>query len=340
MSEDQFKWITNHAGDGFGVLREADDFLHLEGNPPGASVTETYYFGFHIAEAAIHGTIYIWFHPNLGVVTAGTMVSQGVRPCSLAANYFDMHAYLKLDDHVNHATGALSFPGGGLQLTPIKPMAEWHASLNDKAADTRFDLNFKAAMPAAVRADQKHFDQSMHVTGSLRLRGTDYVVDCYEIRDRSWQNARPEDPLPVPPYDWVCVTQGSALALNLSMFDDLSVLGNANGALHLPPKLLQDGWVYTNGTLRRIVSAEKRTERNADVLLPLRHEIRAVDEDGKIYDITGETIGSCNWNGWPNMLWHQCLTQWTCNGAPAMGEVQEVQWHDAVRLLRKIPLAA
>ncbi len=331
--EDTYRWMTNHAGDGFGQLRQEDDFLHRQGNPLGASVTETYYFGFHIAEAAIHGTVYIWFHPNLNVVTAGTLISQGIRPCSLAADYFNMHAYLRLDEHVDAETGAMQFPGG-LKLTPIEAMQEWRLQLDDAAADTRFDLRFTGSAPAVVRADQKHFDQTMHVLGTLRLRGQDYAVDCFEIRDRSWQNARPEDRMPVPPYDWICLTRGDAFAMNLSLFDDLQLLGDAGGALHLPPKLLQDGWVYRDGALRRIVEVAKRTERSADILLPTRHQIRAVDEDGKAYDIHGETVGSCNWNGWPNMLWHQCLTRWTCNGETAWGEVQEVQWHDFVRLHR------
>ena len=34
------------------------------------------------------------------------------------------------------------------------------------------------------------------------------------------------------------------------------------------------------------------------------------------------------------MLWHQCLTRWTCNGQPAWGDTQEVQWHELIRRLR------
>ena len=46
MSDERLNWITNRH-EGFGVFRAADDLLHTDGNPPGASVTETYYFGFH-----------------------------------------------------------------------------------------------------------------------------------------------------------------------------------------------------------------------------------------------------------------------------------------------------
>jgi hypothetical protein len=140
--------------------------------------------------------------------------------------------------------------------------------------------------------------------------------------------------MPVPPFDWLTLTIGGELAMNLALFDDLSVLGDAGGALHLPPKLLQDGWVWREGEFSRIVSATKRTERTADILRPLRHEISATDDRGRLYTIAGQAVGACNWNGWPNMLWHQCLMRWSCNGEDAWGETQEVQWHDAIRLLR------
>jgi hypothetical protein len=331
MKQDGTAWIHNATSNGFGTQRAEDDFLHREGNPAEASVSETYYFGFHVPEEAIHGNVYIWVHPNLGVITAGALISRGFRPRSGAADYFNMHAYLAVKDHVDVATGAMRFPGG-LQLTPIEPMRHWHVQLDDASANTRFDLQFIAAMPAAVRADQKHFDQNMRVEGSLVLRGREYRVDCHEIRDRSWSNPRPEDRMPVPPYDWLCLTRGDRFAMNLSLFDDLSVLGDGGGVLHAPPKLLQDGWVWRDGQLRRIVEASKRTERSADILRPTRHEVRAVDDEGRVYDLVGEIVGSCNWNGWPNMLWHQCLTRWTCNGEEAWGETQEVQWHDVMRM--------
>jgi hypothetical protein len=331
---DLTQWISNQ-NPGFGVVRPEDDLLHPPGlNPPGASVTETYYFGFDVAAAAIHGFIYVWLHPNLHVLTGGVLISRGFQSTALAADYFNMHTYLDPREHIDLASGAITLPGG-LRLTPVRPMQEWHLTLDDPGAATRFDLRFLAAMPPAIRADQKHLDQNMHVSGTLCLRGVTHVVDCYAIRDRSWQNLRSEAPVPVPPYDWISLTIGNRVALNLSLFDDLAVLGNPDGKLSVPPRLLQDGWVWRDGALSRIVEATKRTQRSADLLRPLRHEIRAVDESGRVYAISGESIGGCSYNGWSNMLWHECLTRFICNGEPALGEVQEVQWHECVRLLRR-----
>lgn len=332
-TDDKTRWIENH-GSGFGVVREKDDFLHLNDNPPGASVTETYYFGFHVAEQAIHGYVYVWFHPNLKVVTAGCLISQGMRPSTMAADYMDIRAYLAMDEHVEPDTGIMRFPMG-LELRPIESMKQWQLNLADKGDGTSFELQFTAAQEPVVRSDQKHFDQNMHVQGELSLRGQKHRVDCYQIRDRSWQNLRPEDPMPVPPYDWLTLTQRADFAMNLSLFDDLQVLGNPDNRLHVPPVLLQDGWVQIGEEVRRIVQVDKRTERQAHNLSPIRHTLKAVDDKGDVYDVVGESIGGCNWNGWPNMIWHQNLMRWTCNGEPAWGESQEVHWHELVHLMHR-----
>jgi hypothetical protein len=331
MSDNKTQWIENQ-GSGFGQVRDADDFIHLHDNPPGASATETYYFGFHVAEQAIHGYVYIWFHPNLGVVTAGCMITKGFRPNTMAADYTDIRAYLAMNAHINADNGVMNFPSG-LELRPIEPMKLWEVTLADRNTGTSFALQFSAAHAPVIRADQKHLDQNMHVEGELTLRGSKHRVDCYQIRDRSWQNLRAEDPMPVPPYDWLTLTQGADFALNLSLFDDLQVLGNPDNCLQVPPTLLQDGWVYRNGELRRIIKADKRTERRTGTLSPIRHVVSAVDEQGERYELDGESIGGGTWNGWPNMLWHQNLLRWTCNGEPAWGESQEVHWHELVHLL-------
>lgn len=321
------RWIAN-AHEGFGQLRQSDDFLHPDGNPAGASATETYYFGFSVPEAAICGFIYLWFHHNLGSVTAGVMVYQGHRPSALAAEFSDIRNHLCTAEHVDAATGAMHFPMG-LTLTPVVPLQHWHIALEERGRGASFALDFHAAQPPVVRADQKHFDQAMRVTGTLVLAGTTHVVDCVQVRDRSWNNLRVEDPLPVPPYDWLTLATADGLAINLSLFDDMGVLGPVDG-IHVPPQLLQDGWVQRDGQARRIVQVEKHSERDPLTLAPTRHRLRAVDEDGGVWELDGQVVAGCNWSGWPNMIWHQGLLRWTFNGQPAWGESQEVHWQPLV----------
>lgn len=329
MDDQATRWIAN-ACPGFGQIREQDDFLHPNDVPEGASATETYYFGFSVPEERVIGFVYLWFHPNQGMVTAGVAVYQGHCGPVLQAAFSDIRDHLLARDHVDAATGAMHFPMG-LHLEPVSPLRHWRITLQTDS-NTGFALDFRAAQPPVVRADQKHFDQAMHVTGTLTLRGRPMAVDCVQIRDRSWNNLRVEDPLPVPPFDWLTLATGDGLALNLSLFDDLSVLGPVDG-IGVPPVLLQDGWVQRDGRQRRIVEVDKQTWRSSSDRAPCRHRVTAVDEDGERYALEGTVVAGCAWNGWPNMVWHQGLVQWTVNGQPAWGESQEVQWQPLVAAL-------
>ena len=329
MAEHATQWIANHHT-GFGQLRPSDDFLHSDGIPEGASATETYYFGFSVPEQAVVGFIYLWFHPNLGSVTAGVAVYQGKRGPVLQAQFSDIRDHLLAAEHVDAASGAMQFPMG-LRLQPVVPLEHWHVTLEPRNG-TSFALDFRAEQPPVVRADQKHFDQAMRVTGTVCLRGQTMTVNCVQVRDRSWNNLRVEDPLPVPPYDWLTLASDDGLALNLSLFDDLGVLGPVAG-IQAPPVLLQDGWVQRDGVPRRIVRVEKRTERHPLTHVPVRHRLQAEDETGQCYEVDGEIVAGCAWNGWPNMVWHQGLVRWRINGQPAWGESQEVQWQPLVAAL-------
>lgn len=177
-------WVAGESGAEFGACVDADDFFHLAGNPPGASVTETYYFTFSIPEQGIHAFLYLWAHPNLKVLSGGVLIYQGKKPHYLAADYFNYLTYLDLS-HVNADTGTVTLPNG-FQLKINKPFQEHELSFSDPRSGVSFHLLQTAAMPPAVRKGNHHFEQNMRVQGELRLRGKTYQVDCHSVRDRSW----------------------------------------------------------------------------------------------------------------------------------------------------------
>jgi len=325
-------WVQS-SDSGFGTYKEDDEFLHFDGIPNAASVTETYYFSFNVPEHKIQGWAYFWIHPNLKIITGGVMIFQGFRPCSLAADYFNIQAYLDLS-HINSDTGMIELPTG-LSLRIIKPLKEIELVFSDAAAETEFHLVYRAAMPPAMRANNKHFEQNMAVEGELTLRGKRYPVHCHTIRDRSWGEERPETANNLPPYNWYVCSFGDKLAMNLGIFDDLTHHNNGNGEIMIPPDLFVDGWVFSKGNLARIKAAQKKTRRTQDTLVPLSHAIDFTDPSGKNYHLKGDTIATCNWNIWPNVLCHLCLTHWDLDGQSGWGESQEVQWHEFIRYNRK-----
>lgn len=333
MSHEDTAWVVSKSEADFGTCTNADDYFHPpEINPPGASVTETYYFTFSIPEERINAIIYLWLHPNLGVLSGGLNIYQGFKSHYLASECFNWLDYLDTS-HIDRQTGTVSLPNG-LVMKVNKPFEEHELIFEDRYAETRFHLHQRAAMPAAVRGGNKHFEQAMKVDGELVLRGRKYKVDCFGVRDRSWGEHRSEDPMHVPPYTWLTLS-GPGFAMNVASFDDMGQYPQRDSSIAMPPKLFTDGWVYRDGELTRIVECKRSTTRSDDQLVPQEHLIEAVDKLGRSYTLRGKAVASCPVVGWKNSIMHQTLVQWDVNGTPYWGESQDVHWTDFERQFRK-----
>ena len=217
----------------------------------------------------------------------------------------------------------------GLMIKINQPFKEHELMFEDKAADTRFHVFQRAAMPAAVRGGNKHFEQNMKVEGELVLRGKRYRVDCHSVRDRSWAEHRPEESIPVPPYTWITIGSDD-FAMNVAGFDDMSQYPKHPG-ITVPPKLFADGWVYRDGVLTRIVACTRKTVRDDD-LVPLTHLIEATDKLGRRYSGRATTVAGSPVDSWKNIVMQQTLMRWDINGSPYWGESQDVHWHEFERL--------
>ena len=330
-SEDLTSWVVSKSDTDFGVCTDADDFFHPpEIHPPGASVTETYYFGFSVPEEKIFAFVYLWLHPNLKVLSGGVLLFQGRKRHFLAADYHNWYDFLDPHDLVNRDNGTVTLPNG-LVIKINQPFKEHELVFEDKAADTRFHVFQRAAMPAAVRGGNKHFEQNMKVDGELVLRGKRYRVDCHCIRDRSWAEHRPEESIPVPPYTWITLGNED-FAMNVGSFDDMGQYPEHPG-IAVPAKLFADGWVYRDGVLTRIVSCTRKTVRDDD-LVPLQHTIEATDKLGRHYSGRATTVAGSPVDSWKNIVMQQTLMRWDINGSAYWGESQDVHWHEFERLRR------
>ena len=87
-------WNSN-LGTGFGQHQPSDEYLHGNG-PQGDTLTETWFWNFHVAKAKINCFIYCWVHPNLGMCSGGLMIYQGHKPSHLACDLFDYRDYMSL----------------------------------------------------------------------------------------------------------------------------------------------------------------------------------------------------------------------------------------------------
>lgn len=316
-------WNSNLGG-GFGTHVPEDEYYHGTG-PAGDTLTETWYWNFHVAEAAINCFAYCWVHPNLKTVSGGLFLYKGLKDSHLECELFDYRDYLSMD--VVGDGRDIKFPNG-FRVEAIVPMEHVRMTLDDPSRDTMFSVDCRAIDIPIMRANNKHFEQVMHCTGTLRLRGEEYRVDCHAVRDRSWGELRPESNAPLPPYTWVTGTFGSDFAFNVGSHDDPDRDPDWKGILDVPARIFNDGWVVVNGEQRRITQCSKITRRQGARNTPVTHDYMFTDDKGDSYRITGRLIGQAEWGGWSNMTCHCGLVEWEWNGRKGYGESQECSWNE------------
>ncbi|WP_157083010.1 DUF7064 domain-containing protein [Novosphingobium lentum] len=321
-------WNANLGG-GFGLAEPRHEFFQTGWTNQADSVSQTWYWGFNVPEAKINAFAYCWTHPNLDVVTGGLMIYQGMKLQTLACELFDIRAFNKLGTIVGDGSD-IRFPNS-MRVEVIEPISKMRLTFDDPARETSVDVTFEGTAAPLMRSNNQHFEQVMRGRGKLVLRGTAYNVDCYNVRDRSWGEPRPEDAAPLPPYTWVTGVFGEDFAFNLGAHDDPARGPEWVGHYDITAETaFRDGWVQVGKEQRRLKRASKITRREFPMCRPISHEITMEDTEGDIYTLTGTVIAQSNWSGWPNANVHLGLVEWHWNGRTGHGETQEVQWNDYI----------
>jgi len=324
---DDDSW-THGGGRGFGVCEDRDEQLHPEHRVAHDSLTETWAYMFWMPRQRIGSIIYLWVHPNLGVVTGGLTVYRGHKSHHLQGEIFDMPIFNSAPACIHDDGLDIRLPNG-LRAQILEPFKKIHVGYSDAPRGNSLELTFSAASLPVMRENRKHFDQMMNVEGELTLRGKKYAVRCWGSRDRSWGEPRPESPFAIPPYTWMTGRFPSGIMWSLSGHDDPARRPDWAKAYDVAANdAIKDAWLYRDGRMSRITQCSKITKRDPKTRRPLRHDIEFVDETGRDYRIRGEVIASTPWGGWFNMNCYVCCTRWTLGKETGYGDTQEVAWGD------------
>lgn len=335
MTEDKLPFFVKQ-NTGFGRIRPEDDLLHPASfaDIKDDSATETQAFGFSVPEARVYALSYLWHHPNLKVCTGGLFVCQGVMKTMAHAELCDWRNFMS-DKALANDLHEFRFDSSyGVKI--LEPLKRFHLTYKDKERNNSVDLIAEAVLPPVMFADEKHFEQTMRMKGTLVLRGKEYAVDCYTVRDRSWGKPRPEAHMPFPPVSWMVGTFSDDFSFNCNMFDHTSGNPELPQTLVVPDeKALIGGWVYRDGKLGRIVRGFKRVTRERGSLLALAVELQFTDEHGRNFDLRGTLLAACPLIGWNNTSMMMHSLRWECDGKVGYGDTQDVFWNDYLYLSRR-----
>lgn len=311
---------------GFGSVAPEQELPHSDVGTQAFSATETWWFEVSDPKSGLIASFYIARRPNLGICSAGTWMWRGIRREQILADHLNYQIYLpspQIDGQV------LSVPQVGLSYDLVEPFRRTLVRYDPPGLDAHAELEFTALMPPAVRANGKHFEQSLWVKGEIALGGERFPIDCAGFRDRSWGEARPEDHVVHPPIGWLCGTiEDGRMAFNLSGCDDARHTPALAGTYGLDAGAsFYDGWLWIDGELRKVVGMSKRTERLADERMrPVRIEAEFTDDRGEAHRLVGTPRSAMWMHHWPNLNAWFAFTDWELDGRKGYGEAQDYAW--------------
>jgi hypothetical protein len=320
--------VGRHTGPLLSIAPQ-DESLHGAKQGHGYQASETSYFGFNIPDKAINGEIYVWFHPNLRVCSAGVFIWQGIKIGALEGEYVNYQNYLPYPDGdiLNYRLPI------GLEVCAHEPLKRIRIAYRDASAATDFELLFSAGRPPVGRPGGGHFTQVMKVEGQLRLRGETHTVDGFFTRDRSWSEERSEEPRAVPARTWFAGIADRDFAFHASAYDDPAT---AEWASAFPSLAAADrfrwGYLFKDGELIQLTDCiNKRTTRAHDGVSPTAYSFDLVASGGRTYHVDGEVKARLPFHMWPNMVTHYSQVQWHMDGRTAWGDAQDIHFADYVR---------
>ncbi len=157
--------------------------------------TETTWWSFNVPERRMGGWLYTQVLAVQGTCNGGAWVWDD---SDAGARYEVRHQGLSFPDRGDLRN--ITFPNGN-HLEVLEPLMKYRTTYSDPG---RFeaDLVHAGIMPPHSHPEgawpfwaTRHFDQTMHVTGTIVLEGEEIPIDCYSVRDRSW-GPRPTGPVP------------------------------------------------------------------------------------------------------------------------------------------------
>ena len=326
---------------GWAVTPDDDGFHHDADGADHPWWTETFWASFNVPERKMGGWFYNQIQPNQG--------EHGL--CNGGAWVWDDGEAPALYEH--RATG-LALPAGPLDLRDIAlpngnsirvidPLRKYHLTYSDPG---RFeaDLQFEAIMepnphPAGCAPFWKgrHWDQAMHVAGTLLLHGEPVAVDCLSVRDRSWSprrpraaaaandsssGRRPQRKVPTPAVgEWSDVSRPVGRPFNIGY---IFGTGSARDAFLAYTLLIEGeedrgdftntGYLIRDGVWAHLVAGERRCLVDPERGWIWRIEFEGVDTLGRNLHAEGEQVSN---HGTGTGLFY-----WRWDGAEGWGENQ------------------
>ncbi|HVX16525.1 MAG TPA: hypothetical protein VHA73_00705 [Acidimicrobiales bacterium] len=289
--------------------------------------TETAWFSFSVPDRKISGWFYNQVLATQRVCNGGAWVWDD---SPAGAIYEQQVSNVPLVDFEQLDLRDVELPTG-CHITMLEPLQRYRVRYAD-APGFEADLVFDGVMapnshPLGVAPfwRGRHFDQPMHVTGTITLQGEQIGVDCLAGRDRSW-GPRPMGPDPrKPPAErkprsTTRAPEGVGYPFAAASPDDAWLLYTRPTVVDgVPSDELATGYLLRGGEYAHLVSGRRRTWLDPQMKWIKRVEVEAVDDLGRELSASGELVAR---HGAEATASGTGLFRWEWDGLVGWGEDQ------------------
>ncbi|MBR8345946.1 DUF7065 domain-containing protein [Burkholderia ambifaria] len=286
---------------------------------------ETNFFSVYVPEANITAWVYTIARPGIGAFVADVSMIDSLGRTSLEALYVDFQQHLPMPERLEH----YELPNGLSVRTMNEPRdyqvdyvgvdgTELHWTV--RGLMEPYDIHDKSMDPLACAdvdttgfgaAYANHFDMTVHVTGTLKVRGRIHEVDCVSTMDHSWG---PRNERGLRPMGWVNASFSRSLA-----FQTIWTFEPFTDGWH--QFRLAHGYALIDGKVRGLVSGRQRAVRRG--AFPFSYEQVLVDIDEVEHHLLGVPVAQHPWACYSNTMPVLSMMRWFYKGQEGYGQAQE-----------------
>ena len=308
--------------------------------PPTADYlwAETNYFSITIPEHQLLISVYTVSRKGIGVMSADVAIHGALVDNRAECLYVDNRQHLPAPERLSDTCTPT-----GLRVRAHNPrdyridylgFEDTELHVDFKGLMEPFDIHDPAHSPKAVHEKDAqaagsgfgtgyggHFDLTGHITGTLKLRGKEYAIDCVETMDHSW-GPRPE--IDMPSIGWMHAHFSKDLALHwIVLCDYQKPVGQQQTLAH--------GYVMENGTAYGLTDLKLRTVRAGVISCGM--DVEATDVRGKVWRLYGSAQVGAPWVCYVSTMVYIAMMRWTlADGRVGYGVTQE---NHALQLLNR-----
>lgn len=287
---------------------------------------ETNFFSVYLPAPNITTWLYTVARPGVGAFVCDIEAFDKIGESTLDAIYVDACQHLPMPA----ALESYTLPNGVSLQTSNEPL-DYHIRYTGND-DTEFDWRVRGLMEpydiqdpamdprASGEAGQSgfgsayanHFDMSVHITGTTRIRGREFPVDCVTIMDHSWG---PRNERQLGCGAWINAAFGTDYSLNTIWMRDLAKAG-------WDEYTFAHGYALVEGKVRGLKSGRLRATHNRRHM-PLSYEIVVLDIDDREHVLLGTPVGQHPWAPYSNHHIAFSTLRWHAGDQTGFGVAQE-----------------